>query len=265
MNNDQFLEQALLEDKVRPMPGHVFCMKQTKGQVLNVDGLGAINVSEIRSSGLVLPSTETKDTEMVKAMLVTVVAMGAEPYAWETRIPKSKRKEKHATTWAEQQIEIGTVLSLRPIAGVNQTKDSPFLDVRYDEISCIGQFDPCAPAMLPAPGWVLVRLVEVEKQDHAGLVIQDGLEEILQQGFMYYGDVIGLPRGSDPEKVGFSVGDRICFPAHTGVGAIEFIEFDGGLRALPIHDVLGKVEEPDDDEEPDDYGPEYDFDVHDGT
>ncbi len=243
MNNDAYLEQALLDEKFKPMPGHVICMKQSKNVVLDVAGLGAISASCITDSGLALVSSDTQASEHVKAMMVTVVAMGDNPYKWETRVPgNKKRKEVHDTTWSEQQIGIGTVLSIRPIAGVNQTKDSPFLDLRYDEISCIGQpfDDENSPDMLPAPGWVLVKLDETQKQDRSGIVIEDGLEEILQNGNMLYGEILGLPKGYGNGDL--SVGDLICFPAHGGVGAIEFVEFDGGLRALPMHDVLGVAE-----------------------
>jgi len=60
---------------------------------------------------------------------------------------------------------------------------------------------------------------------------------VLDNGNMTYGTVIGLPRGYADGDL--KVGDTICFPTHTGVGATEFIEFEGGLRCLPIDDVLG--------------------------
>ncbi len=252
MTNDEFLEQALLDDKFRPMPGHVICMKNTKNVEVDVAGFGTVTASKVTDSGLVLVSNDTKESEQVKALMVTVAAVGKDPDRWETRIPKSKKKDLWNTTWEEQKIRVGTVLSIRVGSGVDQTRGSNFIDLRYDEISCIGQpQDEDCPDMLPAPGWVLVRMDTTEVKDHAGLIVEEALEEILSNGNMLYGWIIGLPRGY-PTHCGadLHVGDRICFPAHSGVGATEFVEFDGGLRALPIRDVFGVVDEEDDDIDP---------------
>jgi len=235
MNDDQFLEQALLDDKFRPMPGYVICIKDTKNKVLDVEGLGAITISEERESGLVLISNETKLGENYKSLLVTVVCVGREPDAWECRWFKKKRNWN--TSFKDQGIDVGTVLGVRAVSGVDQTKGSDFVLLRYDEISVIGQpLDFDGPDMLPAPGWVLVSILDSGIQNHGGLQIKQTIEEIVQHGFMTRGRVVALPRGySDGE---YAVGDIICFPTHTGVGATEFIEFDGGLRALPMDDVL---------------------------
>lgn len=253
MTNDEFLEQALLDDKFRPMPGHVICMKNTKNVEIDVAGLGTVTASKVTDSGLVLVSSDSKESEQVKALMVTVVAIGKDPDKWETRIPKSKKKENWNTTWDEQKIRVGTILSIRVGSGIDQTRGSNFIDLRYDEISCIGQpKDEKCPDMLPAPGWVLVRLEPVEAPDHAGLVVEEGLDDLLVNGHMLYGEIIGLPRGYNRD---LRVGDRICFPAHSGVGATEFVEFDGNLRALPIQDVFGVVEDEiihDEGEEPED-------------
>lgn len=242
MTNEDFLEQALLDEKFRPMPGHLICMKNTKNLEVEVAGFGTVTASKVTDSGLVLVSNDTKESEQVKALMVTVVAIGKDPDKWETRIPKSRKKDNWNTTWDEQKVRVGTILSIRAVSGVDQTKGSSFIDLRYDEISCIGQpkNEEC-PDMLPAPGWVLVRMEPVKEVDHKGLIVESGLDELLVNGHMIYGEVIGLPRGYHGRDM--RVGDRICFPSHTGVGATEFVEFDGNLRALPIRDVFGVVEE----------------------
>lgn len=238
MEADAYLEAMLEEDRVRPLPGHLIGMKVTQNEHVDLEGYGKVAVSTVTAGGLVLVSNDTKEAEHYKAKLVTVLVLGAEPDRWSTRWFDKKRDWK--TSFAEQGIELGTVVAVRAVSGVDQVKGSKFIQLRYDEISTIGQPEGTeGPDMLPAPGWVLVRMESPEKVDR-GLIIYEGLEQVLQDGNMSYGVIIGLPRGYPGTD--FQVGDRICFPTHTGVGATEFVEFEGGLRCLPIDDVFGKVE-----------------------
>lgn len=236
MTNDDYLEAMLEEGRVRPLPGHLYAAKLTKNQHVELAGYGDIAVSEIRDSGLVIVSNDTKEAEHYKALSCVVLTRGEDPDRWTTRWYDKRRD--WGTTFAQQGIEEGTIVTIRAVAGVDQTKGSRYLQLRYDEINAIGQPEgEDTPDMLPAPGWVLVKLHEEESQERGGLQLYDGLVELLDHGNMRYGTVIGLPRGYTDGDI--AVGDTICFPTHTGVGATEFIEFEGGLRCLPIDDVLG--------------------------
>lgn len=235
MDADAYLEAMLEEDRVRPLPGHLIGMKVTQNEHVDLEGYGKVAVSGVTAGGLVLVSNDTKEAEHYKAKLVTVLVLGDEPDQWKCRWFDKSRNWK--TTFAEQGIDLGTVVAVRAVSGVDQVKGSKFLQLRYDEISAIGQPEGSdGPDMLPAPGWVLVRIESPEKIDR-GVLVYDGLEQVLQEGNMTYGTVIGLPRGYPFSDI--KVGDRICFPTHTGVGATEFVDFEGGLRCLPIDDVLG--------------------------
>ncbi len=233
---DEFLEEMLDQGRVRPLPGHLYAAKLTKNRPVDLDGYGQIAVSEVRDSGLVVVSGDTQEAEHYKALNCVILAVGEDPPEWKTRWFHKKRDWN--TSFAEQRIGEGTVVSIRAIAGVDQVKGSRFLQLRYDEISAIGQpEDEDVPDMLPAPGWVLVKLREAQAPERGGLVLYDGLADVLDHGNMTFGTVLALPRGySDGD---LKAGDSICFPTHTGVGATEFIEFDDGIRCLPLDDVFG--------------------------
>lgn len=243
MRNDDFLEDAVLRDKYRPLPGHVLCLKETTNQEVEVEGLGTVSASDITDSGLVLVSKDTKQAETVKALTAVVVALGNDPYKWETRWQGDAKKLRDwETTWEEQKVEEGTVVAIRAISGMNQERDSRFLDLKYNEISMIGQpHDIDCPDMLPAPNWVMLELDVQDDQMRGSLHLYAGLQPLLDHGNMIFGVVRGLPRGYIDGDL--SIGDRVCVPAHTGVGATEFVEFEGNLRAVPMDDIMGVVED----------------------
>lgn len=233
--DDSYLEAMLEEDRVRPMPGFLIGMKDTKNSVVEVEGFGNVSVSGTTASGLAIVSNDNEMAEHYKALLVTAVVVGPPPDKWKCRWYKKKR-DWH-TTWQEQGIDVGTKLAFRAVAGVEQERGSRFVQLRYDEICAIGQPEGSdGPDMLPAPGWVLVQMCE-ESEYKGSLELYSGLSDVLNNGNMSYGVVIGLPRGySDGDM---EVGDTICFPTHTAVGATEYVTFEGGLRCLPMDDVLG--------------------------
>lgn len=240
MDADAYLEAMLEEDKVRPLPGHLIGLKHTKNKHIDLEGYGQIAVSQQTASGLVVVSNDTREAENYKALLVTIFVLGDEPDKWNTRWFDKKKDWK--TTFAEQRIDVGTTVAIRAVSGVDQVKGSKFIQLRYDEVSAIGQAEDATdvPDMLPAPGWVLVQLDTSEHKNKAGLHIYAGLQQVLDQGQMSYGTIIGLPRGYPFDDL--HVGDTICFPTHTGAGATEFVEFEEGLRCLPIDDILGVVD-----------------------
>lgn len=233
---DRYLESMMEEDRVRPLPGYLITLKHTNNQVIDLPNGMSVAASEVRPSGLVLVSPDTKEAEYYKATLVTVLVVGADPYKWNTRWWGKTRD--WPTNWEEQGIDVGTILAIRPIAGVNQEKGSKFLQLEYSEICAIGQPEGAdGPDMLPAPGWVLVQKDAADDSKHSGLHIYGGLKDVLDKGNMTFGTILALPKGYTDGDL--AIGDRICFPTHTAVGATEFIEFEGGLRCLPIDDVLG--------------------------
>jgi hypothetical protein len=163
--------------------------------------------------------------------------------SWNGRDPGKPIERDFHTSFEEQKIEVGTVLAVRAIAGSEQDSSSHFIQVRYDEICAIGKpFDEVGGFdMLPAPGWVLVQKDEATTPKST-LYNYDSLAQVMVDGWGTWGTIIELPRGVNSNDL--RVGDHVMFPSHAGVGSTEYVEFGGGIRCLPLEDIL-LVQEPD--------------------
>jgi len=234
MLNDNYWEKVIADGSVRPLKGHLTCEKYHQSVVEHVEGIGDIPISGVTEGGLVIVGTDDTEAEDVKAFMLRVRIVGEDPEAWKFRFFGKERD--YRTNFETQRIRPGVIIAVRGVAGANQSKNSHIIDIRYDEIVAIGTPRGESPAMLPAPGWVLVEHLDPEPKSR--LHISAGAEQITQEGNVRWGRVIGLARGTD--SFGLSLGDEICFPSHGGVGATELVQFeDGRLRCLPLDDVYG--------------------------
>ena len=100
---------------------------------------------------------ERLETEMIDSFLFVVRVLGNDPNDWHFRY--FERERSWNASWASQRIDVGTVIAVRPVSGVRQSKTSHFRQFRWDEIVAIGRplDEDDYPDMLPAPGWVLLR------------------------------------------------------------------------------------------------------------
>jgi hypothetical protein len=194
-------------------------------------------------------SNKTAEQEYVNAVKLVVRRMGPTPVEWRFRClstggswngprPGAPIERDFQTTFEDQKIDVGTVLATRAVSGTEQDKTSRFVALRYDEICAIGKpfEEEEGFEMRPAPGWVMVQKDEVEAREGSRIHTYEALEQLCRDGNGTTGRVIELPRGVDSD--GLQVGDRVMFPTHAGVGATEYIEFGGGIRCLPLEDVL---------------------------
>jgi hypothetical protein len=234
MFDDNYWEKVIADGTVRPLKGHLTCEKYHKSVVEHVEGIGDIPITGVTEGGLVLVGEDDSEAEDVKAFMLRVRVVGEDPEAWKFRFFGKERDYK--STFAEQRVRPGVIIAVRGVAGANQSKNSHIIDVRYDEIVAIGTPKGEFPAMLPAPGWVLVE--HLDPAPKSRLHISAGAEQITQEGNVRWGRIIALPRGTSSD--GLEVGNEVCFPSHGGVGATEQLQFeDGRLRALPLDDVYG--------------------------
>lgn len=238
--NESFLATALASGKIRPTPGHLWCEKLATVSSVDVDGIGSVSVSEITSSGLVVVSERTEEADTVLGNLLVVRAIGEDPpppRGWHT-YHLSRERSWPLGTWKDQRIEVGTVIAIRAVAGVNQGRDRKYVQVRYDEIAAIGaplDEPDDAPAMYPGPGWVLVRLDDYDGDDTSsgGVYVGEGRKDVFDNGGVIWGEVYSLPRGfSDPSV---HPGARVAVPRWQST---EYLELEGGIRAVPWGDVL---------------------------
>lgn len=248
MYDARLLDQIFQDDAVKPMPGYVICEKYVDTDKVFVEGFGWVNSKGVTPGGLVMVSNKTSEQDYVNAVRYVVRRVGDNPDAWRFRClstggswngkdPGKPINRNFRTTWDAQKIEVGTVLAARAVSGTEQDRDSRFLALRYDEICAIGKpLDETEGfEMRPAPGWVMVQKEEVAQRND-NLVVYAGLQQLMNDGLGTIGRVIELPRETDSE--GLQVGDRIMFPSHAPAGATEYIEFGGGIRCLPLEDVL---------------------------
>jgi len=249
MRDVRYLDAVFEEDRVRPVKGYVICEKYVETNKVFVEGLGWVDSKGFSPGGLLLVSNKTTEQEYVNAVRFVVRRVGLSPDEWRFRClstggcwngpqPGKPIERNFHTTFEAQKIEVGMVLAARAVSGSQQDKASRFIALRYDEICAIGKplDEPEGFDMLPAPGWVMVKKDEVQARPGSRIHTYVGLEQLTQHGQGTLGVVIELPRGTDSD--GLKVGDRVMFPTHAGVGATEFIEFEGGIRCLPLEDVL---------------------------
>jgi hypothetical protein len=214
-----------------PLPGFLLCETVTESVTRHVTGLGNIEVASV-VAGLYIPPPQHNPTE---GKLLVVRRVGESPAKWSTRW--LRRTRTWNTSFEEQKIDVGTLLNVRKVAGKSLDDTGTWWQIRYDEVCAVGvPFDEEYPVdMRPAPGWVGVQLDELPSQRGDGLIIKPGIQQVVEDGQGTWGRVVALPRGVD---VGLSEGDRVLIPTHEGVGATEFIEYEGGIRFLPADDVL---------------------------
>lgn len=228
-DSDKILSQYLDAGTIRPRTGHLLCEKITEGKSLEIEGIGVVN-GTVTPGGLVIVGAHSEGEEAIRSKLLVVRAMGATPRSWKFRFFSKERD--WGTNWAEQNIEVGTVIAVRSVAGVEQDVDSLFLEVRYDEICAVGQPEGTGGLdMLPAPGWVAVEL-DRHPETIGGLHIRGEAVDVLTNGQIEWGTVVGLPAGYSDE--GLKVGDRV------GWDRYRYQEFmmAGGLRFMPLDEVL---------------------------
>lgn len=209
---------------------------------MDVDGVGTIRTSGTTDSGLVLVSTRDESYDMVRGNLLVVRELGLDPpWGWHTHCAGTGGERTWpAGTWREQEIRRGTVIAVRAVAGLDQGSDARFVQIRYDEVAAIGapRDEPDdAPAMYPAPGWVLLRMERDEADDttDGGIYVGSERRDIFANNGIAWGSVYALPRGWSGE-MGVRVGSRVGVPRWN---AHEYLELeDGAIRAHNWGDVL---------------------------
>lgn len=231
MTNDDFIEQALDDNKLRPPRGHLWAEKVTETQLHKV-GSSYID-GTLTSSGLLVPSGKSSESNDYLAKSYVVRALGTEP-KWLQRF--FEKEKDYKTTWSEQHIEVGTVVAARAVNGIEQDKTSHFIQLRYDEIAVIAASPGDELDMYPAPGWVILKMIEEEVKTPGGLSL--GNYNTYAHGHVLRGKVYSLPRGIPTE---LSIGDIVFIPSCAGNGATEWVEL-GDYRAVPLDDILGVQE-----------------------
>lgn len=248
MQDVRMLDEIFDRNGVRPMRGYVICEKYIETSRVYVDGFGWVDSRGFSDGGLLLVSKQTQEQEYVNATRYVVRRIGTTPYEWRFRClstggswngprPGDPIERNFHTTFAQQRVVEGTVLAARAVSGTQQDRASRFVALRYDEICAIGKplDEPEGFEMLPAPGWVLVQKESSEARKDR-LEVYEGLQQMIQNGNGTWGRILEIPR--EVNTNGLRVGDRVMFPTHAAVGATEYIEFGGGIRCLPLEDVL---------------------------
>lgn len=222
-------------ERIRPLPGYLWCEKIPTIRPLPVDGLGTVTVSSVTPSGLAIVSDRTEENDAVRdAYSLVVRSLGADPPAWHTFVLDRERTWP-CGTWAEQKIREGTVVVVRAVSGLEQSRASRHIQIRYDEIAAIGaplDEPDDAPAMYPGPGWVLVRLDEPPSDTHGSVYVGSAHADVFANSGVSWGTVYALPRGWADA---LTVGDRVAVPRWN---ATEYVDLEGNIRAVPWGDVL---------------------------
>lgn len=212
---------------VRPMPGTVWCNKQSTPRVsVNVPGYGNVEVAGTAAGGLILPFTDTRGDVNLLTSVFVVERVGAD-VTW--RIDKTN----YRTTFAEQGIEPGVLIATRAGAGLDQDRSADHINIKFNEIAAIGNTEDDGPPMYPAPGWVLCRVLLNKRE--TTLYVEEKHQDVLEQAGAVRMVVEAVPRGSWPCSV--AVGDVVYMARFT---ATDFVEFeDGTYRCVHEDDILG--------------------------
>lgn len=225
---DTYIRELLLAGRLTPKPGSLWCEKLFETKQLDLPGIGQVT-GTMTASGLVLVGNKSTQDEAVRSKVVLVRAVGEPPPRWSTRWFDKERV--WPTEWSEQGIDIGTVIMVRAVAGVEQGIDDKYIEIRYDEIVAIGQpVGTDGPDMLPAPGWILLD-VDPGDDEHVGAVWVGEARDALENNHIQWGVVHGLPEGYDGS---LGVGDRVGFPRYVWT---EYVQ-TGSLRYMPQDEVL---------------------------
>lgn len=256
---------AAKKEKVRPLPGTIWCTKydpsvQHRLRLQNGATLeGVLHKVEGSAKGLFLPSTKSNAVSDVLAKLYLVESVGREPYdGWTTKwFLKTKETVKPSTrrwpgTFEDQGVSEGVIVAASAKAGMLHSglRDEQ-VQLRHDEIVAIGK--PLGPeyakdefGMFAAPGWVIVKLLVATGTHKSGLVINPQINTREQQGSAQWGTIVETPRGTSYDELGgLAVGVHVSFPyaLHAGDHALEWVDFAGGYRAVPVMCLLSAAYE----------------------
>lgn len=232
-------------NRVRPLPGFLWCQEVLRSVDRYIPGLGTVSVASETPGGLYLPP-EDKQSSPLAGKLLIVRHKGGEPsQGWTQRW--YGRERDWDTSFEQQKIHEGTLLVVRKVAGLSAIECSDWYQVRHDEVCAIGipygEEHESGLDMLPAPGWVAVQLDQLPEATVDGLWVRAEVRAVVQDYGGVWGTVSALHRGADPENSPLKRGDRVLLPAHTGSGATEYIEHQG-LRYCPEDDILAVQESP---------------------
>jgi hypothetical protein len=215
--------------RVKPMPGTLWCHKQSKPKArVHVAGIGMVEVEAATAGGLLIPFTDNRGDVNLKTSMFVVESIGDD-------LPWRIDKTDYRTTFAEQGIVPGVVIATRAGAGLDQRREADHINVRYNEIAAIGNMEEDGPPMYPAPGWVLCRVL---KQTAPGrtLTVSADYEDALEQPQAVRMVVEALPRGQ--HNADLAPGDIVYMARFT---AQNFVEFeDNTWRCVPLEDILAK-------------------------
>jgi co-chaperonin GroES (HSP10) len=216
-----------MEHNVKPMPGTLWCDKRSTPRVsIEVAGLGNVEVSGVSDGGIILPFTDTRGDINVRTTMVVVDRVGDDPYEWRVG------KRNYRTTFAEQGITSGVVVATRAGAGLDQNRQKDAINIKYNEVVCIGATDDDGPPMYPAPGWVLCRVLAGTLP--GALVIDAAHADVLSLGQTVRMQVIAVPRGEYPCDL--AIGDVVHMSRFQ---AQDFVEFENNTyRCVPQDDIL---------------------------
>lgn len=227
---EQYISDLLDAGKLRPKPGHLLAEKLVFQDTVKVDGLGEVSGTET-ASGLVVISNQSEVDEAIRTKELVVRRVGAD-VPWKFRWFGKERDWK--TSWAEQRIEEGVVIGIRAVAGIEQDISDRFIEVRYDEISAIAQFEGEENDKLPAPGWVMLD-VSIDPDEKMGkLYIKPELQDVLENNHLAWGTITALPRGySDGD---LAVGMEVGFDRYKNQ---EYMMLEGNvIRCMPMDEIL---------------------------
>jgi len=228
-------------ERVRPLPGFVWCELVPDSVTRYVPGLGNIKIEEIRS-GLIIPKAEEKMTDSGKGRLLVVRTVGGEPEEWTNRYFEKERRWE--ASFEQQKIGEGTLLLVRQVAGLSAGRKSEYFQVRWDEVCAIGRpvDEDGVVDMLPAPGWIALLPDELPDEVGAsGLYVRSEVRAALADTGGLWCRVMALARGCESGYDGLGVGDRVLVPRLLSGGATEYV-IAGGFRYVPYDDVFA-VEE----------------------
>lgn len=238
--------------KIRPLPGHLWTTKYTPGagQKLRLAN-GMEFEGSMRESGLFLPSSKSDAVNDVLAKMYVIEAVGEEPpEGWRTKWFLTNANKDHKTlptrkwntSFAKEGLSAGVVVAASAKAGLRNELQHEQVQLRHDELVAIGKpLDKCYDRdefqMFAAPGWVIVKLETSTGQRKSGLTINAAIDTRLTQGSGQWGRVVEVPRNATYEGLGnLCPGMHVCFPhaLHAGDHALEWVDFEGGYRALPL-------------------------------
>lgn len=234
------LEDLLKAGKIRPVRGSLIGLKYTPELIDVGAGIGKLKGEKTASGLVVVKGPEDAEDALTKHTMVMVVALGQTPEKWESRFGFSEFD--HKTGWAQQHIDVGTLVFVRAVAAAPLGVDNDFVQLRYDDIAGVGvplndsyNLGPC----YPAPGWLLVKLDEHEAKVGSIIVPSADYADVMKEGAGQWGTVYVLPRNDILISDTLKAGDRVLFPRYQ---LTEYIDLEGGFRLLPFEDVLS-VEE----------------------